>query len=310
MRVLVTGATGFLGHAVVAALADAGHQVTALSRADKNVPAQVSATTVGDVLSASDVARAVQDVQAVCHVAALARVRDSFVDPAGYWQTNTSGTINVLRALADSATATQPKRIVLASTGAVYGTPSKQPTSEDEVTNPGNPYARSKLAADQAAADIAATGLVGAVSLRAFNIAGAAAGVADSDETRLIPKVLAVQAGRASELVVNGDGSAVRDFVHVEDMADAFVRALGACSPGQWAAYNVGSGRRTSVRDVLTAAAEVTGQPVPVRHQPAAPEPPVMLADSTRIRSDLGWQAPKSDLTRILSDAWNALTRG
>jgi UDP-glucose 4-epimerase len=310
MRVLVTGATGFLGHAVVAALADVGHDVTALSRTDKNLPTQVSAATIGDIRSLADVTNAVRDVDAVCHLAALARVRDSFADPAAYWDTNTGGTISVLQALADSATTAQPKRIILASTGAVYGIPSKQPTNEDEPPNPGNPYARSKLAADQAASDVAATGLVGAVSLRAFNVAGAAAGKADRDLTRLIPKILAVQAGQAPELVVNGDGSAIRDFVHAEDMADAFVRALGVCTPGKWTAYNVGSGRRTSILDVIEAAEKVTGQPVPVRHQPAAPEPPVMLADSTRIRSDLGWEASKSDLTRIISDGWTALTCG
>lgn len=309
MRVLVTGATGFLGHAVVAAMVEAGHQVTALSRSNQNLPPGVSETTIGDVRSPVAVAQAVQGVDAVCHLAALARVRDSYADPAGYWHTNTGGTINLLRALVDSATEVQPKRIILASTGAVYGVPRQQPTREDEVPNPGNPYARSKLAADQAASDVAATGLVGAISLRAFNIAGSAAGRADSDETRLIPKILAVQAGRSPELVVNGDGSVIRDFLHAEDMADAFVRVLAGCTPGKWTAYNVGSGRRTSVRDVIGAAERVTGRPVPVRHQPAAQEPAEMLADSTRIRTELGWQAPKSDLMRIISDGWNALTR-
>jgi UDP-glucose 4-epimerase len=308
MRVLVTGASGFLGHAVVQALLDAGHDVTALSRTGKGLPTGLAGSFVGDVCTPEVVDEAVRDADAVCHLAALARVRDSFAQPAAYWSTNTSGTINVLRALAESATTSQPKRVVLASTGAVYGTPERQPISEDESTNPGNPYAASKLAADRAAADIAATGLLGAVSLRAFNIAGGAQSCGDDDTTRLIPKIMAVQAGRAGELVVNGDGSAVRDFVHVEDMADAFVRALAACTPGQWTAYNVGSGRRTEVRDVIATASDVIGRPVPVRHQPAAPEPPVLLCDPSRISRELGWQARKSDLRQIVSDAWSALT--
>ncbi|TWP51720.1 UDP-glucose 4-epimerase [Lentzea tibetensis] len=306
MRVLVTGASGFLGHAVVAALAAAGHEVIGFSRSEKALPQALSASIVGDVCEPSEIGDAVRDVDGVCHLAALPRVRDSFVKPADYWRTNTGGTINLLHAL---ASAEQPKRIVLASTGAVYGVADKQPTSEDEPTKASNPYARSKLAADQAAADVAAAGLLGAISLRAFNIAGAAAGKYDEDDTRLIPKALAVQAGHAPELVLNGDGSAVRDFVHAEDMADAFVRAFEACTPGRWTAYNVGSGRRTSVRDVVAATEQVTGRALAVRHQAAAQEPPVMIADSTRIRTDLDWQAPKSDLLRIVSDAWDALTR-
>jgi UDP-glucose 4-epimerase len=309
MRVLVTGASGFLGHAVVTALVDAGHEVTALSRSGKGLPAGLAGSFVGDVCSPEVVSEAVREADAVCHLAALARVRDSFAEPAAYWATNTCGTVNVLRALSDSATTEQPKRVVLASTGAVYGTPEQQPISEDVATNPGNPYAASKLAADQAAADVAATGLLGAVSLRAFNIAGASQGRGDDDTTRLIPKILAVQAGQAAELVVNGDGSAVRDFVHVDDMADAFVRAVAACKPGYWTGYNVGSSRRTEVREVIATAAEVTGRPVPVRHQSAAPEPPVLLSDPSRISRDLGWEARKSDLRQIISDAWNALTR-
>lgn len=310
MRVLVTGATGFLGHAVVAALAAAGHEVIGFSRSGKPLPKALAASIVGDICELTDVARAVHDVDAVCHLAALTRVRDSFTSPADYWRTNTGGTINVLRALMDAATSAQPKRIVIASTGAVYGVADVQPTNEDAPTNAGNPYARSKLAADQAAADVASSGsLLGAISLRAFNIAGAAEGQGDPDETRLIPKALAVQAGRAPELLINGDGSAVRDFLHVEDMADAFVRAVAACTPGRWTAYNVGSGRHTTVRDVIAAVEQATGRPLAVRHQAAAKEPQVMVADSTRIRADLGWQAQKSDLLKILDDAWSALTR-
>lgn len=305
MRVLVTGATGFVGHAVVSALADRGHVVTALSRHDREVPTKADRHISADIRSADEVAAAVAEVDAVCHLAALVRVRDSFAEPLKYWRTNVLGTLNVLSALSSSA---EPKRLVLSSTGAVYGAPERQPISEDQPTDARNPYAATKLAADLAAAHVAGTGAIGAVSLRAFNIAGASAGRTDPDATRLIPKIIAAQAGRAPELVVNGDGSVVRDFVHVEDMVEAFIRALDACEPGTWRAYNIGSGRRTTIRDVVNAAEQITGRPVPVRHAPPANEPPVLVADSTRAAAELGWRPVRSDLVTIVGDAWWAVS--
>jgi UDP-glucose 4-epimerase len=304
VRVLVTGATGFLGHAVVSALAERRHVVTALSRHSLDIPARADSHVSADVRSADSLVDAVAEVDAVCHLAALARVRDSFAKPLDYWRTNVTGTMNVLDALSRTGT---PKRVVLSSTGAIYGAPKSQPISEDQPPAPGNPYAATKLAADLAALNVAETGAIGAVSLRAFNIAGASGGHADPDETRLIPKVIAVQTGHAPELVINGDGSAVRDYVHVDDMADAFVRALDACAIGSWRAYNIGSGRRTSIRDVVRAAETVTGRPVPIRHAPAANEPPTLLADSTRAETELGWHPIRSDLTTIVEDAWKAV---
>lgn len=304
MRVLVTGATGFLGHAVVAALANHGHVVTALSRHSSNVPAKAHSHISADIRSTDRLSDAVAEVDAVCHLAALARVRDSFTNPLDYWRTNVTGTMNVLDALNRAST---PKRLVLSSTAAIYGTPERQPIDEEQPPAPGNPYAATKLAADLAALNVAETGAIGAVSLRAFNIAGASGGHGDPDQTRLIPKIIAVQAGQAPELVVNGDGSAVRDYVHVDDMAEAFALALDACTPGSWRAYNIGSGRRTSIQDVVSATETVTGRPVPVRHAPAANEPAVLVADSTRAETELGWQPTRSDLTTILGDAWEAV---
>jgi UDP-glucose 4-epimerase len=171
-----------------------------------------------------------------------------------------------------------------------------------------SPYGTSKLAADQAAADLAATGAIGAISLRAVTVAGALPGHPDPDTTRLIPQLLAVHQGRAPELVVNGDGTVVRDVVPVADMATAFVLALHACEPGMWRAYNVGSGHPSTVHDVIITTTEtVTGRPVPRRHTAAAQEPVTLLADSTRIQSDLGWRPYKSSLTEIVSAAWTAL---
>jgi UDP-glucose 4-epimerase len=240
----------------------------------------------------------------VCHLAGLAKVRESRTDPVSYWRTNVGGTLAILDRLAR----TRAGRVVLASTCTVYGAQAGQPISETAAVSPSSPYGTSTLAADQAAADLAATGAIGAISLRAFNVAGALPGHPDRDTTRLIPQLLAVQQGRAPELVVNGDGTAIRDFVHVADMATAFALALRACEPGTWRAYNVGSGRPSTVHDVIAIAETVTGRPVPRRHAAAAREPAKLLADSTRIRSELGWRPQKSSLPEIILDAWTALT--
>jgi UDP-glucose 4-epimerase len=210
-------------------------------------------------------------------------------------------------ALLHAVSETRTRRLVLASTCGVYGDQTSQPISESATTAPSSPYGTSKLAADNAAMDLAATGAIGAVSLRAFNVAGALSGHPDRDETRLIPRVMAVQRGTAAELVVNGDGGAIRDFVHVADMADAFALALEACDPGTARTYNIGSGRPTRVRDVISTVEQVTGRPVARRHVPPASEPQELLADSKLIQAELGWSPRRSDIREIIADAWSAL---
>ena len=304
VKVLVTGATGFVGYVVAAALLDAGHAVCALSRSERGLPAGVERLS-GDLNDPSSLrAMAGARFDGVCHLAALVRVRDSRTDPLRFWQTNVGGTLALLDALA--ARAAEPIRLVMASTCAVYGDDAPQPVAEDAAPRPGHPYGAGKLAADQAVADLAATGVIGAVSLRAFNVAGGVAGHGDRDETRLVPKLVAVARGRSAELVVNGDGSAVRDYVHVADMADAFVRALDACRPGRWTAYNVGAGRGSAIAEVIAAAEEAAGRRLPVRYGPPVPEPATLVADAGLIRRELGWSAPRSDLRRIVADAYAA----
>jgi UDP-glucose 4-epimerase len=303
MKVLVTGAAGFLGYAVAALLIEQGHQVTGLTRFGTSVLPNGVQRLEGDLRTPETLPRAVGEVDAVCHLAGLTKVRESRTSPVTYWHTNVGGTLAILDRLASASA----ERLVLASTCTVYGEQAEQPISEAATPAPSSPYATSKLAADQAAADLAATGAIGAISLRAFNVAGALPGHPDRDKTRLIPQLLAVQQGRAAELVINGDGTAIRDFVHVADMATAFVLALRACEPGSWRAYNVGSGRPSTVHDVIATAETVTGRPVTRRHATAAQEPATLLADSTRIRSELGWRPEKSSLSEIISDAWTAL---
>lgn len=306
MRVLVTGATGFLGRAVVGALARHGHDVVAMVHTNQQPPPGASTTVSGDILDVQSLRAAVTDVDAVCHLAAVTRMRESREQPVRYWRLNTTGTVNLLDAIGTAGRA--PTKFVHASTAAVYGAPEQQPITEDTPPQPMNPYGASKLAADHAAAGLAETGAIGAISLRAFAVAGAI-DVPDTDVSRVIPKVLAVQRGIEPEMIVNGDGTALRDFVHVADMADAFVLALDGCEVGSWRVYNIGGGRGASVADVLRVTEEVTGRPVPARHMPPAHEPPVLLADTARIESELGWQAKNSDLRQIISDGWNALNR-
>ena len=304
MRILVTGAAGFVGYTVAERLCRDGYEVCGLARSEGRLPDGV-ARVVADLRDDATVRAAFAcRFDAVCHLAALVRARDSRADPVAYWRTNVGGTLAVLRALA--AQDGPPARLVVASTCAVYGEPGAARITEDIPPFPTNPYGSSKLAADRAVADLAATGAIGAVSLRAFNVAGGLPGHADQDETRLVPTVVAVARGRAPELVVNGDGGVVRDYVRVADMADAFARALDACRPGHWTAYNVGSGRRSTIMDVVAAAEAVAGRVLPVRHDPAAAEPAELRADASRIRRDLGWRPESSDLQRIVADAYAA----
>lgn len=301
MRILVTGAAGFVGYAVAALLVQQGHEVAGLARSGSSVLPRGVRRVHGDLTQPQSLPDVIAEVDGICHLAGRTRVRESRQDPVGYWSTNVGGTLTLLHSLSAAT------RLVLASTCGVYGEQATQPISETAALRPSSPYGSSKLAADQAAADLAATGAIGAISLRAFNIAGGLPGHPDRDQTRLIPRLLAVQQGQASDLVVNGDGSAVRDFVHVSDMAAAFVLALHTCEPGTWRTYNVGSGRASTVHEVISTVESVTGRPVARRYAPAAPEPHKLLADSTLIRAELGWQPHRSSLDEIIADAWTAL---
>jgi UDP-glucose 4-epimerase len=302
MRVLVTGAAGFVGYAVAALLVEQGHEVTGLTRSRTSALPTGVQRLQGDLRAPETLSNTLAEIDGVCHLAGLTKVRESRSNPVDYWRINVGGTLTILDRLAAGA-----GRIVVASTCTVYGEQAEQPISEIAAVAPSSPYATSKLAADQAAGDLAATGAIGAISLRAFNVAGALPGHTDRDTTRLIPQLLAVQQGQAPELVINGDGTAIRDFVHVADMATAFALALHACEPGTWRAYNVGSGRPSTVHDVIATTETVTGRLVPRRHAAAAHEPATLLADSTRIRSELGWQPERSSLSEIIADAWTAL---
>ncbi|MET9624359.1 NAD-dependent epimerase/dehydratase family protein [Streptomyces sp. NPDC006464] len=311
MRVLVTGAYGFVGNAVVRRLAEAGHEVVALTHRPADVPRPelpVSRVVYGDIRDKTDLVEALDGVAGVCHLAALTRVRESFDRPEEYQDVNAGGTV----ALLDALTAASPNltpRIILGSTAAVYGAPEQQPIGEDTVPAPSNPYGVSKLAADDALRARAEAGEVEAVSLRCFNISGAVSGVGDADESRIIPKAVAVAAGRYPHLEMNGEGDAIRDFVHVDDLARAYVLALASSTAAPYRLYNVGA-TAASMREIVDTVERVTGKAVPVVHRPPQPEPPRLVADISRITNDLGWKPERSSLEAMISDAWSAASSG
>ncbi|BCB80719.1 UDP-glucose 4-epimerase GalE [Phytohabitans flavus] len=291
MRVLVTGGHGYLGNAVCRALGDTGHHVTMLSRR--------SGIDVRDRVGVAGAVEAAQP-EAVCHLAALTRPRDSFADPLSYFDVNVGGTLNLLLAL------DRPVPFVLASSSIVYGGQHTGALTEDLPVNPESPYAASKVAAEQLVAAHAATGAVGGVVLRCFNIAGAAGGVGDTDTTRIIPNVFRAITGQLPHVTLNGDGSATRDFVHVEDVAQAVVNAIERATPGEAETYNIASGVGTSMAGIVAAAEAVTGKKVEIKRLSPKPEPPHLVADIARARAELGWEPHRSTPDRIVTDAWAA----
>ncbi|GIH10991.1 UDP-glucose 4-epimerase GalE [Rhizocola hellebori] len=303
MRVLVTGGLGFLGRAVTAELTEHGHEVLVLSHsAPPRLRGDVEVIRA-DLRDRSAIAEALaaQRLDGVCHLAGLKSVRDSFTDPVGYFDTNVGGMASLLRAL------TGGLPFVYASTSAVYGSARPGRLTEDLLPNAENPYAASKLAAEQLLAYTAATGSVGGVTLRCFNIAGAVGGHADPDPTRIIAACLRAAAGLIPHVTVNGDGSAVREFTHLADAARAFRLGLAAAKPGEHQLLNLGTGDGITMMEVVRAAERVTGRQIHVVHRDAANEAHTLISDPDRIQKTLQWHPETSTIERIISDAWEAL---
>jgi UDP-glucose 4-epimerase len=320
MRVLVTGGAGYIGSVVAAQLVAAGHDVTVLDdlstgHADA-VPA--GATFVKGTLRDCAAEVLSDGVEAVLHFAAKSLVGESVADPARYWSNNLGGTIALLEAMRELRVRT----IVFSSTAAVYGEPERTPVEETDRTRPTSPYGASKLAVDTTLTEFSRLYGCGAVSLRYFNVAGAAAaaggaagagggwlGERHHPETHLIPNVLAAATeGRPVQIFGDDyptpDGTCIRDYIHVTDLADAHLRALDSCRPGQHRIYNLGNGAGFSVREVIDVCREVTGIDIGTETGPRRPgDPAVLVASSARIRSELGWQAER-DLRAMAADAW------
>ncbi|GAA4515061.1 UDP-glucose 4-epimerase GalE [Actinoallomurus oryzae] len=310
MKLLVTGGAGYIGSVVAAKLLEAGHEVVVLDdcstgHADavpEGVPL-VRATlreAAGDVLS--------EGFDGVLHFAAKSLVGESVEKPGLYWDKNLGESL----ALLDAMRAHRTPRIVFSSTAATYGEPERTPILETDPTRPTNPYGASKLAIDTTLAEYARMYGIGGVSLRYFNVAGAYGtyGERHTVETHLIPNVLAVPLGRRESVSIFGtdyptaDGTCVRDYIHVVDLAVAHLLALDACAPGEHEIFNLGSGSGYSVREVIDVCREVTGEPIPAVESPRRPgDPAVLIASSTKIADRLGWK-PERDLRAMVADAW------
>ena len=312
MKLLVTGGAGYIGSVVAAQLIDAGHEVVVLDDLSRGHAAAVPAgATHVDValLDEHGLHDALADgFDGVLHFAALAVVAESVAHPDRYWRNNVVGTLNLL----DAMRAHGVRRLVFSSTAATYGDPQRIPMREDEPTDPVNPYGDSKLAVDRMLANECPASGLGATSLRYFNVAGARGpqGEDHRPETHLVPLVLEAAAGRRSHISVYGtdydtrDGTAVRDYIHVEDLGDAHLLALDAVRPGEHRVYNLGSGTGYTVREVIEAARRVTGREIPAKEEPRrAGDPPQLVAASDRARDELGW-SPRRTLDDMIADAW------
>ena len=313
MRLLVTGGAGYIGSVVADQLLRRGDEVTvldSLARGHRAAVPPAAELVQADLLDPQGLTEALarHPYDGVLHFAALALVAESVEHPERYWRNNVTGTLNLLDAMREAGV----PRLVFSSTCATYGEPEQVPMAEDAPEQPVNPYGGSKLAVDRMIADeCRAHGLAG-VSLRYFNVAGAsgAFGEDHDPETHLIPLVLRAAAGRTPHVSVFGtdyptpDGTAVRDYIHVEDLGEAHLLALDAAGAGTHEVYNLGTGAGYSVREVIEAARRVTGREIAVSDEGRrAGDPPQLVAANEKAREQLGWE-PVHDLDRMIADAW------
>jgi UDP-glucose 4-epimerase len=316
MRVLVTGGGGYIGSVVTEVLLERGHQVVVydnLSKGHRDVVPPGTPLVAADLLDADAVRTTLREhrIEAVVHMAAVSLVGESVQDPAKYYRNNVEAPLVLLGALRDAGIT----RFVLSSTAAVYGEPAKQPIEEHDPTAPTNPYGETKLALERALSWYGTAYGLASISLRYFNAAGATRqyGERHDPETHLIPIVLQAAAGTRAEVTVFGDdyptrdGTCVRDYIHVSDLAAAHVLALEALRPGDpLRVYNLGcGGDGYTVREVIDVAERVTRHAVPVRMGPRrAGDPAVLIASSDRIMRDLGWRPRHQDIGDIVESAW------
>lgn len=313
MNVMVVGGAGYIGSVTVERLLEAGHKVVVFDNLLKGHREAVPPEAVfikGDMGSAADLneAFAAHPIDAVMHFAALSLVGESVDHPAKYFRNNVANGLTLLDAMLDHGI----KRFVFSSTAAVYGEPTEWPIHEDFPHQPTNPYGETKLAYEKALKWYERAYGLHYATLRYFNAAGATPCVGEDHdpETHLIPLVLQVAQGRREFISIFGedyptpDGTCVRDYIHVVDLADAHVRALGILDERS-ATYNLGNGQGFSVRAVIEAAREVTGHAIPARVAPRrAGDPAVLVASSDRIRQELGWTPRFPEVRQILADAW------
>ncbi|HEX8140585.1 MAG TPA: UDP-glucose 4-epimerase GalE [Pyrinomonadaceae bacterium] len=317
MRILVTGGAGYIGSVVTEELLKDGHEVVVYDNLSKGHRAAVAPGVefvAADLLERERLTEtlASRETEAVIHMAASSLVGESVTEPAKYYRNNLLAGL----ALLDSMREAKVKRLVFSSTAATYGEPAKQPIEESDPTIPTNPYGETKLAFERALQWYEGAYGLRYASLRYFNAAGAsrACGEDHSPETHLIPIILQAAVGQREQVEIYGedyptpDGTCVRDYIHVIDLARAHILALSILNERS-AVYNLGcGGDGYSVREVIEAAREVTGKEIPVRVGPRrAGDPARLVASSAKIRSELGWRPERQDLRTIIASAWEWL---
>ena len=312
MKLLVTGGAGYVGSVVASQLVEAGHETVVLDNLSKGHWAALpdgARPVEGDLLDEGFVRETLAEgFDGVLHFAALSLVGESVEQPEIYYRNNVCGTLNLLEAMGEAGTG----RLVFSSTAAVYGEPEEVPIRESAATLPTNPYGSSKLAVDRLIGAVCGARGLAATSLRYFNVAGAGGrfGEDHHPETHLIPLVLKAAAEGSSVKIFGTDyptrdGTAVRDYIHVEDLGRAHLLALEAAGPGEHSVYNLGNGAGFSVREVVEAARRVTGKSIDAVEAPRrAGDPPALVASSQKIQADLGWKPEKPELETMISDAW------
>jgi UDP-glucose 4-epimerase len=312
MKLLVTGGAGYVGSVCAAVLLEQGHHVVIvddLSTGNADAVPDGAQFVDDDMISAARTLLGDGSFDGVLHFAAKSLVGESVQAPEKYWYGNVVKTLDLLEVIR----ATGTPRLVFSSTAATYGEPESVPIDEDAPTRPTNAYGATKLAIDHAITSYAAAHGLAATSLRYFNVAGAYAGFGErhATETHLIPLVLQVAAGTRPEILVYGndwptpDGTAIRDYIHVRDLADAHALALQHAQPGSHRIFNLGNGTGFSVREVIDCCRRVTGHTIPSRDvERRAGDPAVLIASSERAVRELGWRPRHTGLDEIVADAW------
>jgi len=314
VKLLVTGGAGYVGSVSAARMVEAGHEVVVvddLSTGHADAVPDGARLVVGDIAELAGPLLA-DGFDGVLHCAAKSLVGESMQDPAKYWNGNVVTSLRLLEAMRDNAT----PRLVFSSTAAVYGEPEQVPITESASTRPTNTYGASKLAIDLAISSFSTAHGLGAVSLRYFNVAGAYGryGERHTVETHLIPIVLQVASGQREQVQVYGDdwptedGTCVRDYIHVLDLAEAHLRAMERARGGEHQIYNLGNGLGFSVEQVIQTCREVTGHPIPAAVAPRRTgDPAVLVASSERAQQELGWKPDHPELSSMVRTAWEFL---
>jgi UDP-glucose 4-epimerase len=316
MKIFVVGGAGYVGSFTVRRLIEAGHEVVVYDNlcAGHRAAVHPKATFVEGDLADRVSMEGLFDAgrfDAAMHFAAFLNVGESVSEPLAYWQNNVANTLKLL----DVMKAYDVTRFVFSSTCAVYGEPATLPIVEELPKAPINPYGATKLAVEWMLRHCATAWNLGSVSLRYFNASGAAAdgtlGEDHDPEIHLIPIVLQVALGQREAVKIFGtdyptpDGTCIRDYIHVEDLAEAHLRAVEACQPGTTEAYNVGTGNGNSVLEIVQAARTVTGHAIPTIEAPRRPgDPPALYAAPGRLNKALGWKPHYRDVRKVIETAW------